>query len=1736
MKTEEQPKVEEPKVEEVKTEAPKVEEVKTEEVKAEEQAATDNPYAALGRQETGERLYEKLSDLEGILRDRRERGLADELNELKSGFIHYRPDNPQSKEELIEQSAANYKQAVEQADAFLNKQFHHTLTYVREFIQEDYLDLSSIKPLLDRARDVADVDREDLREDLRKIEEEEEEQRQWEKSRRETPRFTDQEIGELDRKRVSTELRDMLSDLRSALQENGENALDEELSRAQESLTSFEFDRDPDNIYAIPPARFPLANLGAAIQQTDGILHKTLADGRTVFQYAQENHLLNPSFDKVMDRGKVLCGLPTRQEAQEEERRERERKEEAERARKEQEERERQAQEERDRIAQERERQREQERAEDERRRQEWQEQREEEAREREAKARPLSQEQLNSLSLHDVAAGLEDRLFDFSAELNEKDRYALQENQHTEIQKQLDDVRDRVLQLSLRDKPKAEAQLLEDLKNLRDAVMADEGLKQMVGENHLFGASFDQLIERYGVEVAAEQEREAQRPDHYWRDAAARQHRDAMEKAFAPRETVALEDARLYLATSLALDQLDVGPRASQETVQRALEEKRSQILEDPIFQKVTENQSWRDIRDLCGTYDSDLKFTGHNSESLNQEYQMKLARQLREDELKTLNKMFQEEEFDAQAASQHMANIMALHDASLGAFHAGLPQPVFDAGGEPGGKRSLNVDATIQGWTKVAESRDRYAQNDEFKWITSNRSKEQFAEMFGGYDPETKTFKPIGIQDVRENYSYWGKKHSDQHPVNEGVRWQADEEHPYDAKEEAEAVLDYWLEQLGEEFADPSRTDVGFVKRDLARILAMQEILLDENYCVSLDMSELSDAFQERIQKYEADPAFQEVTNKSAQELAEMFTKTTDGVRQLRRPEEIASTCHDGMDAVLGDQLYAQRLEKMKQSGEYEKRLQELNHGCRDAYWLKPEARRNRAIANIVATYNVYFGSYEQNKDLQNLPEDQRIEKMTEGLLKSKSFYTLTANQNFLRCMYNGMATDLVNLVNSRQLEPEDELPEIPKVEEPPVEEKKDGEEKKNEEPKVQEQEKVDPQKLVDGMILQLGSLERHLDDHHEQDAAKEVKILQNRLQKYYLRDPSDEESFVEDIQANLVTVLADIRAFMGTKLNKDQTVGQYGLDNKLLNPKFDQQLAQVKDLLAPDVKNPLWDDPQGAHEEPQKGPDPENYQYLKKDIPQAQEVQEEPEDQEAQEDQPQGGGKFAQAKEEERQRLADQVYGALSSLASQLRQAGQEQMSQEADDLQQRVHHYNMEDPGKEALAKDPVANLSKVMDDTQAFMAKELPNGKTVAEYAHAKKLLSVHTVQRLKDLSDGDPIYGYDADKTAEKVGEKLELLKDLLEAAGSNELAKEAENLQWRAENYTVEGPESNRPAKDPGANLQKTLEDVQTLLDKRMPDNNNNNNQTVREWLRESNEMLSPDLDKLMERCKEINAEGIYNRLGRDKNAQAAAQRVSLGGDNSAARWIESYKKELKDHPQEVRKQPGYPASYVARIMAARELSNSTRGKASTLNQPMEAHNIERRAAELLANPQFAGFVKLVSGPKYLDKVEAVFKKTHSHGGELDDLFRSYLAKLPAGKLPNHDPMLKRWMPTVKQRVEGLQAWAADRQKKHEDVYKEGAEIMALRRAAGVQRGGKGLDRPVPLYGEDCKFKLGPTVEYNAGQDQFRQAFDQINGKKFILSGHGGQMIENVNVKLTQQAAPGEANVEKAGEALRKP
>ena len=425
-----------------------------------------------------------------------------------------------------------------------------------------------------------------------------------------------------------------------------------------------------------------------------------------------------------------------------------------------------------------------------------------------------------------------------------------------------------------------------------------------------------------------------------------------------------------------------------------------------------------------------------------------------------------------------------------------------------------------------------------------------------------------------------------------------------------------------------------------------------------------------------------------------------------------------------------------------------------------------------------------------------------------------------------------------------------------------------------------------------------------------------------------------------------------------------------------------------------------------------------------------------------------------------------------------------------------------------------SLKEAMGSWDAFMNAKLPDGQTIAEYAEENNLLGYgddKLVRRAKEL------VGIKIKEQEKQEPEQEQFVnsKKFFAEVAKNDLI----NLGMRAVDLVHDG--NNEAARK---EFNHYLSRVVALNNehKQWGDEINLYNEQMTE-IEEAIKIQGKEIEESADFQATVNrmsGKELYKMvvekdpLGPEKTKtpdKIAAAYTREANQKTAAKWIEAFKKDFRSNPEQFRQQPGYPMEQIARIMAARELSKSVRGKASTLGEKLYGDEIEKHAAEIMENKSFKDFAAKLSKGENLSKVEAVFTKKFSHGGELDDMFRDYLTKRPAGELEN-DPKLKRWMPTVKQRVEFLQSEAAKVQKENKTPYKEAAEILLLRQAAEVKRGGKGLEANVPVIGEKGVTSLQASVKNYTDDPKFKAAFDQPDVKKYILSGHGGEMAERYN------------------------
>ena len=213
-----------------------------------------------------------------------------------------------------------------------------------------------------------------------------------------------------------------------------------------------------------------------------------------------------------------------------------------------------------------------------------------------------------------------------------------------------------------------------------------------------------------------------------------------------------------------------------------------------------------------------------------------------------------------------------------------------------------------------------------------------------------------------------------------------------------------------------------------------------------------------------------------------------------------------------------------------------------------------------------------------------------------------------------------------------------------------------------------------------------------------------------------------------------------------------------------------------------------------------------------------------------------------------------------------------------------------------------------------------------------------------------------------------------------------------------------------------------------------------------------------------------------------------------SADKWIELYQKDLA---------PGkdIDTDAMVNIMAVRMLANSVRGdKKSLTGKMLTAAAIAEKAEALKENKTFREFV--------LDDPKAVSAARSGHGGALDDMFKKFLKEQPAGELVN-DPLLARYMPTVKERIELLQEQLPNHPTR---LCETVAEIVVLRNLAHAERGkaeAASLNKPIPM---DERGSLKKDVDRLHRDNAVLAMVYKVKldaAFAMIAKEHGGEMVE---------------------------
>ena len=287
-------------------------------------------------------------------------------------------------------------------------------------------------------------------------------------------------------------------------------------------------------------------------------------------------------------------------------------------------------------------------------------------------------------------------------------------------------------------------------------------------------------------------------------------------------------------------------------------------------------------------------------------------------------------------------------------------------------------------------------------------------------------------------------------------------------------------------------------------------------------------------------------------------------------------------------------------------------------------------------------------------------------------------------------------------------------------------------------------------------------------------------------------------------------------------------------------------------------------------------------------------------------------------------------------------------------------------------------------------------------------------------------------------------------------------------------------------------------------------------------------------------------------------------GGRQRASAYIETIRDNgfpEKDPAKLSEEQKEQAFDRMLKIMAARELVDSDRGKKKKLQEnEVDPADVKRRAEMMKKDPTFQKFLQALSDdPKKFKAAMAAATKRPGHGGGLDDMFKSFVKNQPPCEFRN-DTILKRYMPTVKERLEVLQdqfrkCIAADKEMQSVDakldsiqkkstgkektieklLSKRGklderisdyapqrvaGEMIVLRNLIKADKGNKAsLEKPIPVA-ENGELL---TDDANELYNNIGVIFEDEKIRDLVADGHGGRMMEKVRKQAHEELDPRE-------------
>lgn len=435
-------------------------------------------------------------------------------------------------------------------------------------------------------------------------------------------------------------------------------------------------------------------------------------------------------------------------------------------------------------------------------------------------------------------------------------------------------------------------------------------------------------------------------REDYYWRDTLRKQAESAVESRLASYNT-SPEDAVGCLATMMAMEQIQVDRKASEQAVRQAMEEKRAQILKDPLFKVVTTNKTTEQMAALCGKKSPETgKLVLFNAAERENAFTKAVAATMVSSELTALRKSFQATPFKLQDARQHLRTVLTLNRVRNGNIKTKMPK--WDFVTDESGRVRVNVSTTVSGWTEVSQVSKGYKESTRFNWITDKEDPTEFAQMLGGYDPEKKEFKTLKMKEVRQAYNLGQDRFNARYA-------------------ELEKIWNEMDAAFSREDIDPEKA-----KDLLASVLALREIRDD----LQSKDTPMADRIRQQQGRIKEDPVFQKaIENKSGKEIAQLCGKLDpESKKFVHLPQS-----YQIEDAY--NRAYAARLVE-EELGRFQESL------VKEPF----DAEKVRShLATVLALNRVRTGSLQMPMAQSSEPWD-RVTKQRDSTLSSPSFQWIT------------------------------------------------------------------------------------------------------------------------------------------------------------------------------------------------------------------------------------------------------------------------------------------------------------------------------------------------------------------------------------------------------------------------------------------------------------------------------------------------------------------------------------------------------------------------------------------------------------------------------------------------------------------------------------------------------------------------------------------------------------------------